>query len=547
LIHLKLNLEKTNFYLKAILSALFLGLAFPKFNFSFFSFFALVPLFFSLNFLSSEKDFSKSKKIILISFLWGIIFFSILLYWLIYTLTRYGYIPFVIACILLILLAFYLSIYYFFLFWLNFKFNIFATPNFIKGIFLAFTWVGTEYLRSKLFTGFSWGQLGNLLANFPTLLQIADLTGIWGLTFVIVLINYYIFFTLKNLLNKNINKSFFINQVFFVLIFMLIFIYGKYSLYYWKKELNNQKTVIKVALLQGNIPQEMKERKEIEYTFKSYSKLFLKSLKDKPDLIFFPETAFPFYFPYDSAPSLKLIELLMKVKNYYPKNNLPNVIIGTFRVSYKNKFPRVYNSLLVWDGENFIDFYDKEKLVPFGEYIPLYKYFSFLKYISVVSNVIKPGKSKNLKIYIKGRNFLITPLICFESAFSNILRKRAKENTQFIYIATNDAWFGKTSAPYQHFQMAIIRAVEARRYVIQVANTGITGIIDPIGKILKKSKLEEATVIKGEIKPLWKESYFIKTGNILGITGAGIFIMGIFIQILFQFHPTYKYFQKKIP
>ncbi|MCU4137332.1 MAG: Apolipoprotein N-acyltransferase [Thermodesulfobacteria bacterium] len=193
----------------------------------------------------------------------------------------------------------------------------------------------------------------------------------------------------------------------------------------------------------------------------------------------------------------------------------------------------VYNSLIVWDGKDFVDLYDKEKLVPFGEYIPLEKYLFFLKRITVGLGIIKPGISKNLVIPLKDKIIKITPLICFESAFSEILRKRLKENPQFIFIATNDAWFDKTSAPYQHFQMAIVRAVEARKYTIQVANTGITGIIDPMGEIIKQSHLEKEEIVHGKIKPFYEKTFFVKYGNILGILGSMILIFSLILNLVF--------------
>jgi len=131
--------------------------------------------------------------------------------------------------------------------------------------------------------------------------------------------------------------------------------------------------------LQGNIPQEMKEINEIEYSLKIYEKLTLSALKGKPQIIFFPETSFPFFFPHEKEPTLKLLTFLDKITLESEKfNYLPILIFGTFRLKYKNGEPLVYNSLIVWDGKDFVDLYDKEKLVPFGEYVPLEKYLSFL-------------------------------------------------------------------------------------------------------------------------------------------------------------------------
>ncbi|PMP69126.1 MAG: apolipoprotein N-acyltransferase [Thermodesulfobacterium geofontis] len=514
----------------SIFSAFLLTLSFPKWNLWIIGFFSFVPMFFSFTFMK------ESKTVIISSFIFGVVHFSTLLYWLVYTLTKYGNLFPTISIFLLILLSSYLALYYVFLFYTNFKLKIFKSPNFIKGLFFSLAFVGMEYLRGILLTGFTWGQIGYILSNFSLLLQSADIWGIWGLSFIIALINYYVFYLLYSFyfsLRSFLNLNFLINNFFFLIIFISLLSYGIYQENFWENIISKENTVIKVSLLQGNIPQEMKEIHEIEYSLKVYKNLALFALKDKPDLIFFPETSFPFFFPNEKEPTLKLLNFLDELTLESKKlNHLPVLVFGTFRLKHKNGNPFVYNSLIVWDGKDFVDLYDKEKLVPFGEYVPLEKYFSFLRKITVGLGIVKPGFSKNLIVPVKKEIIKITPLICFESAFSEILRKRLKEDPRLIFIATNDAWFDKTSAPYQHFQMAIVRAVEARRYTIQVANTGITGIIDPTGRILKMTQLEKEEIVYGKIKLLYYRTHFIKYGNILGIAGSLILLFS-FILILF--------------
>ncbi|WP_038057187.1 apolipoprotein N-acyltransferase [Thermodesulfobacterium hydrogeniphilum] len=512
-----------------ILSALLLTLAFPKWNLYLLSLCALVPLFLVFSYTKNPKE------VIFLSFLFGIGHFSTLLYWIVYTLVKYGHIFFIASFFLLLLLSSYLALYFILLFYTTFKIKIFEKPNFIKGLFLALSFSGTEYLRSKLLTGFPWGQLGYLLSNFSLLLQSADIWGVWGLTLIVVFINYYFYFLINIFfIEKNLKKFFSFNNFLFIFFISLFSIYGIISKNNWENKILHKKQCLKVALLQGNVPQEIKEAKEIAYSLKIYRKLSFSAIKEKPDLILLPETAFPFYFPYEKEPTFYLLSYLDNLKKESQKlGKIPKIIFGTFRLSYTQGKPKVYNSLIVWDGENFVDLYDKEHLVPFGEYIPLGNYFSFLKHISVVSDIIKPGFSKNLTVPLSSGFIKITPLICFESAFSKILQKRAKENTQLIYIATNDAWFDKTSAPYQHFQMAVIRAVEARRYTLQVANTGITGIIDPTGKVLKQTQLEKEAILFGEVKPFYKKTLFVNYGNILGILGS-LILVGSFLIVLFR-------------
>uniref|UniRef100_A0A7C4NPS9 Apolipoprotein N-acyltransferase N-terminal domain-containing protein n=1 Tax=Thermodesulfobacterium geofontis TaxID=1295609 RepID=A0A7C4NPS9_9BACT len=164
-----------------IFSALLLTLSFPKWNLWIFGFFCFVPLFFSLIFTKENKN-----KLILV-LIFEIFHFSTLLYWLVYTLTKYGNLNLIISLVLLLLLSSYLAFYYVFFFYTNLKLKIFESPNFIKGIFFSLTLVGIEYLRGKLLTGFTWGQLGYILSNFSPFLQLADIWGIWGLSFICAL------------------------------------------------------------------------------------------------------------------------------------------------------------------------------------------------------------------------------------------------------------------------------------------------------------------------------------------------------------------------
>ncbi len=520
-------------YLEALFlpsaSALLLSLSFPKFDISIFIFFALIPLFFSLK---DEKIWARLFKKVL---LFGVLHYVFLLYWIVYTLVKYGNLPFPLALFLLLLLSAYLSLYWIFFFIVVNYLNLLREPNFLKGVFSALVFVSFEYLRSILFTGFPWGLVGYPLSNFSTLLQIADLFGIWGLSFTAILFNYFFYFFFENLKDyPKLKRGFSLNALLFGFFGISLLLYGQLSYNHWMKTVKESREILRVALLQGNIPQELKEARETELSLKVYENLTLQALNEKPDLIVFPETALPFYFPYEKEPSLRFLSTLEKVKAHAEnlKTLPPSIIFGTFRAKFEKDLPIVHNSLLVWNGEEIEDLYDKEKLVPFGEYVPLAKYFPFLKKISVVSDIIKPGISKNLEFKREKKKIQVLPLICFESAFPQILVKRMKLGASLIVITTNDAWFGKTSAPYQHFQMAIVRAVEGRRFVLQAANTGISGIIDPLGKILRKSDLEKEEIVTGEIKLLNKNTFFIKAGYLFPIFSLIITLFMVTFSVL---------------
>ncbi|MFN4196516.1 MAG: apolipoprotein N-acyltransferase [Caldimicrobium sp.] len=516
-----------------------LGLSFPKFDLSIFIFVSLVIIFWLLS--ARERNV---LDIITISFSFGITSFSLRLYWIVYTLVKYGQFPTILALFLLILLSSYLSLYYFLFFYLSTQIKAYSSPSFFRGILIGLFWVAIEFLCSILFTGFPWGLIGYPLSNFSLFLQLADLLGIWGLSFTVIMLNYFIYF----LINKAsryllFTKDSLLNLLFFGIFFLLILSYGHYTQNKWKKEVSAIKQNIKVALLQGNIPQELKAAKEIEISLFTYKNLILKAFKEEPQLIFLPETALPFYFLYEKEPTLKFLSFLEELKsiNKGKGEELPRIIFGAFRVSFNSEGSKVHNTLFVWDGENISDFYDKENLVPFGEYVPLSKYFPFLKKISVVSDILKPGISKNLKVYLKPLRIEITPLICFESAFPQISQKKVKMGGELIFVATNDAWFGKTSAAYQHFQIAKVRAVETRRFVLQAANTGITGIIDPLGKTIKESVLEIEEIIIDNIKTVEKQTPFVNYGYIFPYIATALFLLVCFLNLFKAFRKSHRF------
>ncbi|QER42076.1 apolipoprotein N-acyltransferase [Thermodesulfobacterium sp. TA1] len=522
--------------LLSFLSGIFLTLAFPKWNLWLVAFLGLIPLFWSLSLAKS------SIKAFIYGFGFGFFHFTTLLYWIVYTLTKYGGLNLFFSMFLLLIVSAYLALFYALGLSIAYRCQLFNQPTLVKGFLVSFVWVGIEWLRANLLTGFPWGQIGYVAANFSPLLQLAEVGGVWVLSFFLVWVNYFGFLLLtkttetKNCFKVLINP----HTLAFCFLTVLLLFSGFYLKVRWEKLVKEETKEFKIALLQGNIPQEIKESKQIEISFQVYRNLALNVLKEKPDLILFPETAFNFYFPYETKPTAELLLFLDELKNEGKKFNLvPRVVFGTFRLSYTQGQPKAYNSLIVWDGKDFVDFYDKVKLVPFGEYVPLLEYFPFLKKISVVTDVLKPGFSKNLYLPLDNGFIKATPLICFESAFGEILRERLKENTQLVYIATNDAWFGQTSAPYQHFQMAVVRAVEARRFTVQVANSGISGIIDPTGKILTQTPLEKEAVITHTVKPLYQPTLFTKTGPILGIVGFGILaLMGLVVILPRRYLPN---------
>ena len=478
--------------LLSLLSGILLILSFPNFDLEFLAWFALVPLLYSID----GKGLVHSFKL---GFLTGIISFLGILYWIIVAVHTYGNVPLILSGLTLLLLVVYLSLFIGVFTFLTRLIQIRLRIQTI--LFAPILWAALEYLRSFLLTGFPWANLGySQYLNLP-FIQMVDMTGVYGLSFVIVLVNATLFWVL----HQWSKKTFPFKEVITTAIILLGFlIYG-----YMKMEVIHRQMIqnppLKIGLVQGNIDQSIKWDESFQKeTLKIYDKLSLRVSEEKPDLIIWPETATPFFFQ-DAKEYQPLVLDVPKKTNAFLLFGTPSYKIQKGKVNH-------YNSayLLTPSGE-LIGKYDKIHLVPFGEYVPMQDLLFFLGSLGEGIGDFKSGK----EIY----NFSIPQgqfgvLICFEIIFPDLCRRFVKKGANFLVTMTNDAWFGKTSAPYQHFSMATFRAVENRVFVARAANTGITGFIDPRGKILKQGGIFTEEAMNGIIRLSKDKTFYTLYGDV---------------------------------
>ena len=227
---------------------------------------------------------------------------------------------------------------------------------------------------------------------------------------------------------------------------------------------------LKVALIQADVPQDVKMDYGMAYEIVNTHELVTaKALEYKPDLVVWPETAVTTYL-------FETRTMLSQVKDMIRKSRT-DFLIGT---PYRDK-ERIFNSLAAFNGKgDLVGVYDKQRLVPFGEYLPLRPLLSpIFGENQLFAEDYNGDPSPRLLTVGKAR---IASAICFESTLPYLVRQRVKMGANFIVVVTNDAWFFKTAALYQHIAASRMRAVENGIYVVQAANTGISAIIDPVGK-----------------------------------------------------------------
>ncbi|MDP6625310.1 MAG: apolipoprotein N-acyltransferase, partial [Nitrospinota bacterium] len=225
--------------------------------------------------------------------------------------------------------------------------------------------------------------------------------------------------------------------------------------------------------------------------YETYQKMTLEAAEEKPNLIVWPETATPFYFSNDQFNQKKLLQL--------GKESNSHILFGSPRHTQQGRNVTLFNSAyLISPEKSILGQYDKIHLVPFGEYVPLRKILFFVD--KMVAGIGNFGSGMDHTVFsMPDSKFSV--LICFEVIFPDLVRRFVKAGAGFLVNITNDAWFGKSAASYQHISMVVFRAVENRRPVIRAANTGITGIIDSRGKIITQTDIFVRDKIIGNIFP----------------------------------------------
>jgi apolipoprotein N-acyltransferase len=502
-------------YIQALLTALLLALAMPGITGWWpLLFVALIPLLSACGRLST-------KQTVCMGMTCGLLYYTSQFYWIISVLKRFGGLQPALATLALLTLAAYMAIYTtLFCLLLNRLLIRSRSRGQAAALILLtapFVWIGLDFLRGSLFTGLPWMDLGYALYGQPLLIQAADLGGHHLITFSVVLINALLFW-----LGGRIRVSFFpsssdTSDYHFghpVMVFLLLSCLGGYSALRYQQifsEAAAADTAL-VSAVQGNIQQSKKwSPTQKEETVERYLSLSTQALagEEKPELVVWPETALPFY------PARE--PLMNRVRDFVRKNEV-QLLTGSpyFTINPQNQKPLAYsNSALLLDRSGRLSArYNKQHLVPFGEYVPLRTYFWFIKPLVELIGDFTPGDSFDP---LDADTIQAGVLICFESIFPDIARQEAANGANLLVNITNDAWYGESSAPYHSWAMTVFRAVENRRSLVRAANTGISGFISPTGKIYKETKLFKAQAISAKTPLLTGHTFFMHGGYRFGV------------------------------
>lgn len=429
----------------AIISGVGLGLAFLSPSFSFLVWFSLIPLFFLLS-----RNFSFKRAYFFLIF--GAIYYGLAIHWI----TQVTFLGF-------FLLLFYLALFYFFFYFLG----SFFIKKPLRFLTIPAAWVIIEFLKEVIWCGFGWANLGYSQFEKLYLIQIADLGGTKLISFVIVLVNFLVWeLIVYSWANRRSNFRKFIFKRAFSLFFIFLALFS-YSFFRLRPTDSEEK--ISVSLIQPNILGRLllseAEKKE---ALDSLASLVKKTPED--NLVIFSEAAWPYTLDYKNTSQLKK----------FAKDSQRDILIGV--INQRNK--RYYNSAFFLNRHGRpVSVYDKIVLVPFGEYVPLRRFFGFIEVLNQMAD-ITPGKEQVEFIY-QDKKFSV--LICFEDTLP-LFTAQAARGRDFLVNITDDSWFGGNPEATQHLAIMVLRAVENRIPIVRAANTGISGWVSAQGRVKKLKK-----------------------------------------------------------
>jgi apolipoprotein N-acyltransferase len=507
-------------WLAAITSGLLYTGCFAPFNFTWLCWISLIPLI-SAVWFSGEESRHRWLRNLLLGYVAGLTFFWATFSWLI-TVTVLGW----------FVLQFYMAIYFALWAWFcgliqprekkigsgSTKWDRMlaqarstappsqrspwtkSTNNLLLAFLLAAAWVTQEWLRGWVFSGFGWNGLGVALhTNWP-LIQVAEFTGVAGLSFMVAFANVIVVTTVYRLILEARTHSV---RPHFDLTLTMAAIVGVLTFGLRATQVSPPAKPLRVAAVQANVPQNQKFdpqfTRKIFDQFRRLSEIALRS-NPPPDLLIWPESSMP-------APVLADRESYQFVINLAASAET-DILLGTIHVENRDVFNA---ALLVSDGGEQVQVYRKVHLVPFGEFVPGRHRVPLLARIvgDQVPGDFKPGKEHTV-FELTNSDVRVAPLICFEDTIGELTRRfvlpgETNPGANLLVDMTNDGWFLRSAGSHQHLANAIFRCVETRRPMVRAANTGVTCFINEFGRITQKLQDDTGStftegVLTGEIK-----------------------------------------------
>jgi len=414
----------------------------------------------------------------------GLLAYTACLYWVVLPVHVYGPLPWVLALPCPILIGVVLGLFPA-VFALLLHIADHRLPWWAGGLFAGSVWASLELARSIVLTGFPWLSLPQAFGPWPQALQGLEVMGTFCFSGILVAISTW--------LVHGVHRA--VPLIAALLLAGGIIAYGSLEM----QRPQQTESTFSASIIQGNIDQNRKWDPAFQQTtLDTYLAMTRREIeRHDPDLILWPETALPFYVQEEDSPLKDRLQAFIRRHNRPLLTGAPGyarLSRGSSDADQLTMFNRAY---LFNDQGRIADSYEKEHLVPFGEYVPLKGLLPFLDSLVPGEIDFSPGRRT---MPLDQENLAMGALICYEVIFPGLVQERVRDGAKVLINLSNDAWFGRSSAPVQHLHQAILRAIEQRRYLVRTTNTGISAVIDPRGRVAGRTPLfKEATLYHQDV------------------------------------------------
>jgi apolipoprotein N-acyltransferase len=457
---------------------------------------ALTPLLVALPGLAPRRAFG-------LGFLAGFVYFTGTLYWLVKVMTTFGGLnPWSAAgsaALLIIYLSLYPALFALGIAWLSGRLGL-------RALTLApAMWVATEVGRMYVWSGFPWALLGYSQATVLPVAQVTALVGVFGLSFLVCAVSAALAYTWMGRRPLPLIVA--------VAAVLLVAAWGAWRMS--RGTLLREGDPIRVAVIQANIDQNDKWNPALsDAIFERYLAMSRRALGDRADFVIWPESSTPFYFEHDPRGSrLRLLASQSRVPFLIGSDQIEPAPLTAATAGQDRPPDRIYNAaFLVGPDGVTAGVYRKMHLVPFGEYVPLKRLLFFVGPLVEAVSDFSPGDTAST-LPIAGR--LASVAICYEVIYPSLIRGFVTGGSELLTTITNDAWYERSSAAYQHWEQASLRAIEDGRFLARAANTGISGFVDPYGRVLAESGLFEQAVLVEDLRFLRGRTLYSRTGDLV--------------------------------
>lgn len=444
------------------------------------------------------------------------------LYWLVGTLTRFGEIPLVPSTVLVFVFCIYSSLQFGIFTWYISRLGLCRGKSVANALVISFAWVVAEFFFPVLFP---YG-IGVSQGYYPTVMQVVDTLGVNFLGFLMFFANVSVFYLLDDMWQRK--RPAFAPPVISIAAIAIVLGYGTFRIDEIEKLLET-KPRVEIAMVQANFDyaeKNLDNESVITEKHREMSQEFTEA-----DLVIWPETSVQHWFPKED--SVYRVDYQTDV---VPKKHTAHFLIGGLSFiqdpalledGWDEEDHRKYNTAFLVDPQsNILGQYSKTRLFLLGEYFPwINEELRFLKRVFPMIGDLTPGEGPRV-LEVPEKNIKIGPLICYEDIIAELSRNYVKTGANLLVNLTNDAWFGRSIAPYQHLLLSIPRAVETRRYLVRSTNSGISAIVSPTGKIEARTGIFTEESLKGEVVLIDSiETLYTKVGNIFAWIALAVTIL----------------------